>query len=468
MCRGFWRQSRDLVHAYSMQIAYAAEKGISPPLPDRNRVLRSLVRRLACEKWWRRALRATRAQLVEGHAIRLGLVHAHKQIYASDETVYRCRQQNAHNRDLLASMEAVNELDQCYTLEELAELSTSNPKIRRAELMARMAGFELLADSLRHIAEFYTLTAPGRMHRYRFCSGTGTGPARLKPVCNRNHDGSNPRDANRYLCRVWARIRAKLKRQGIPIYGFRVAEPHHDATPHWHLLLFMASEHREAVRGILRHYALQDSPDEPGAQEHRFKAVEIDRRKGTATGYIAKYISKNIDGAHLDHGVYGEDPVKGAERVNAWAKTWGIRQFQQIGGPPVGIWRELRRIPRTKQDQESDKDPSLLDRARDAADQGDWAKFVLLMGGPDALRKHHPISLAKLHSDAEGFYGDPVGESVFGVSFKSETFETRPHTWTIRSRAQVQLKESPFKRGCTQQFETGLFKERPLPLEFCQ
>ncbi|WP_461552938.1 replication endonuclease [Sulfuriferula sp.] len=43
-----------------------------------------------------------------------------------------------------------------------------------------------------------------------------------------------------------------------------VAEPHHDATPHWHMLLFVAPEQRDRFREIIRHYALQDSPDEEG------------------------------------------------------------------------------------------------------------------------------------------------------------------------------------------------------------
>ncbi|MCX2960058.1 MAG: replication endonuclease, partial [Serratia symbiotica] len=63
---------------------------------------------------------------------------------------------------------------------------------------------------------------------------------------------------------------------------------------------FMRPECVEQAREIFRTYALKEDGHEPGAQENRFQVVPIDKAHGSATGYIAKYISKNIDGFALD------------------------------------------------------------------------------------------------------------------------------------------------------------------------
>lgn len=414
-CRRLGSLTRDTERAYEAMVQCARREGIAPPVPGEGGVtLRGAVARLCDEHYWRRAVRRAHGRDVEGVAIKLGMVHEFADIYASEPTVNRRREQKRRNLHALEAMLAVNELGQEYTLDELAALSVSNPKIRRGELMTRIAGFEQIADRLGHVGMFYTVTCPSRMH------------ARLSETGkeNPNYDGTTPRQAQHYLCELWARARAAILRRGHAVYGFRIAEPHHDGTPHWHLLLFMHDGATETVSGILRRYALAADAAERGADKYRFKAVEIDKARGTAAGYVAKYVSKNIDGFGVDADLFGKDPKKSAARVDAWAATWGIRQFQQLGGPSVTLWRELRRVPEAPQ--------GILEDSRAATDKpASWARFTDLQGGPIARRRDRPIALVK--RSKKGKYGEET-QSVVGLVERAsgEFVQTRIHIWTIK------------------------------------
>ncbi|VTN10959.1 Bacteriophage replication gene A protein (GPA) [Raoultella terrigena] len=204
-------------------------------------------------------------------------------------------------------------------------------------------GFENICNELGYVGEFYTLTAPSKYH--------ATTKAGYR---NSKWNGASPADTQSYLTGLWARIRAKLHREEIRIFGIRVAEPHHDGTPHWHMLMFMLPEDVERVRHIIRDYAWEEDRHElrsDKAKKARFHAEAIDPEKGSATGYVAKYISKNIDGYALDGETddeSGELLKETAPAVSAWAARWHIRQFQFIGGAPVTVYRELRRLADTE------------------------------------------------------------------------------------------------------------------------
>jgi hypothetical protein len=284
--------------------------------------------------------------------------------------------------------------------------------------MTRIRGCEVLADESGHPGLFLTLTTPSRFH-----STLRNGQR------NPKHDGSDPRQAQDWLRGMWARARAKLARLGIRLYGFRVAEPHHDGCTHWHALFWFESEDAmQAAEAVIRHYWLSDDGDEAGASNYRVNSKRMER--GGAAGYVAKYVAKNIDDhgidSHLDDytdeaiapDLLGDQVIKPSARVEAWAAHWGIRQFQAIGQPPVTVWRELRRV-REAQARMAGVGGTIhkawLAAQRVGNILADWARYVKAQGGLMLGRRCRIVMCRELR-EAEGLYGRAMRAFPLGVS----------------------------------------------------
>ncbi|MBA0905478.1 replication endonuclease [Escherichia coli] len=328
--------------------------------------------------WWRGRLRRVAATWREHLQIAVGNVSKKKNTYASKNCVTDWREQKRRTREFLKGLDLEDEDGNRISLIEKYDGSVANPAIRRCELMTRIRGFENICNELGYVGEFYTLTAPSKYH--------ATTKAGYR---NSKWSGASPADTQNYLTGIWARIRAKLHREDVRIFGIRVAEPHHDGTPHWHMLMFMLPEDVEYVRSIVRKYAWKEDRHElksDKSKKARFHAESIDPEKGSATGYVAKYISKNIDGYALDGETddeSGELLKETAPAVSAWAARWHIRQFQFIGGAPVTVYRELRRLADTETAHGLSVEFAAV---HDAADAGDWAGYVNAQGGPFVRR----------------------------------------------------------------------------------
>lgn len=399
------------------------------------------VKRVLCARWWRRTYRKLHARTVEASAIGIGLVSRAAGLYASDDAVKRRKAQNARNAAALESVQAVNDHFQAFTLAELAAKSTANKTIRRVELLTRIAGFELIAKDMGHIAYMVTVSCPSRFHKCTTRNG--------RVADNPKFDGSTPDEAQRYLSRQWGRLRTAAARAGLHWYGFRIAEPQHDGTPHWHVLLFMpvggagprgpVSSEQCLVRMVRRYFLDNESPHEAGAQEHRVDFEKIDWAKGSAVGYVIKYISKNIDGHGVGLDLFGNDAITSSQRVEAWASTWRIRQFQQIGGAPVTVWRELRRL---HADNVGDDAPDSLVGAIRAVNAEKtepgvasiaWKKYILAQGGIGCARKDQRIKLLKEETGECGRYGEARPARAIGVEaggvhrFKNHIHVLRPN-----------------------------------------
>lgn len=428
---------------YKCLSQFAANHGVSAPNVEHGEYSPAIAR-LFCSDWWTRAFRREVGRKIETQQIAATRVHKRKDIYVSEINLERRREQRKKNAESLQNTALENQFGDEFSLLELVEKSNANPKIRRAELMVRIAGDELIAREYGYSAEFVTVTAPSRFHSV------------LSRSCEPNpkYDGSTPKDAQAHLQKCWARCRSALSRRAIPIFGIRIAEPHHDGCPHWHFLLFMPRElsnGRSTVsrfRALIRRYFWKQCDAlEPGAKQNRCKFVSIDWKRGSAAAYVAKYVAKNIDGFGVETDRHGTPGQATAARVDAWASTWGIRQFQHIGGAPVGVWRELRRI------QTNEGLSLIAEQCREAADtkgadaaEG-WANYTLAQGGPFVSRDQLEVRLAKTPAgtrwDAIGQcprtvetkYGDDKSSSTYGVQFKlgSEwcSVVTRIYDWKV-------------------------------------
>ncbi|EGQ8451988.1 replication endonuclease [Vibrio parahaemolyticus] len=461
--------------------------GVKPPRKYKEQSELSALQdisKLISEKWWCGRLNKIRKIMREHLAIAMGQVSSKASPYASWDCVREHQEQQTANYEYIKQCQLLDEeTGEEADLWDMVKKSVANPAIRRHELMVRCRGCEDIGNELGLQGLFLTLTTPAKYHN-SYKKGGFIG----------HWNGASPRDAQTYLNNVWQRIRAKLGRKEIRWFGVRVAEPHHDGTPHWHLLIWVKPEDKEAVTEIFVDYATKEDKhelfDKQGKFDHsaRCDVGEIDPEKGTATGYIAKYISKNIDGFAMDDEVSDETgkSVKDmAKNVSAWKSRWNIRQFQFFGGAPVTTYRELRRfanqnkkafmeylfmqervdlltiysmlqrdlvgpikpsklitneelmkvIGDSYQARTKSEDASITDTLK-AADHGNWQGYIMGQGGPFVKRE----DLLIVNSYEVLPFASPHGEDVRkieGFATPEETIKTRTKVWTIQKKSKV-------------------------------
>ena len=403
----------ELVDKYSLSI--------QRPKPDK---LGFFINRVCEKRWWLRNIRRLCDQRLAEVERELGLVNDKKSPYASKRSINSRKRRLTLQREFMKEKFLTNHLGQQFSLAEVADKNVSNPAIRRAELMTRISGFETVAKLLGHACVFLTLTTPSRMHK-----------SLKKGRHNKKFDGTTPREAQDYLNQAWACMRAEFSREGLQPYGFRIAEPHHDGTPHWHFLLFSPSKDLKKINKSIRKHALKVDGFERGASAHRFKVIDIDLEDGSAASYIAKYISKNIDGEFIDEDLLGNSAKQSAVAIETWARNHNIRQFQQIGGPSVTVWRELRKL-------KEPLDNTVAEKARFAADSGDWAAYVLAMGGIHKNPSERSIKPFYEHVKATDIetgevidfeltsYGDVRHKPIRGLRVEGNVIYTRMFVWS--------------------------------------
>ena len=394
--------------------------------------------RMRCADWWYRKLWQLRCEWREEQLRAVCLVSKKSSPYVSNEALIHKREQRRRSLEFFRAHELVNDDGDVLDMETVVNASASNPAHRRNEMMACVKGLELIAEMRRDCAVFYTITCPSKFHA-TLSNG--------KP--NPTWSAATVRQSSDYLVDVFASIRKSLGRNNLRWYGVRVSEPHHDGTVHWHLLCFMRKKDRRKITAIMRKFAIREDRAELGNNTGpRFKSELINPRKGSPTSYIAKYVSKNIDGRGLADTVSretGKSLRDTAEHVTAWASLHRVQQFRFFGIPSRQAYRELRLFAGQTARSQSDGKPGApvlsdprLDAVLAAADVGCFATYITKQGGVLVPRDQHLIRTAYDLRPEPGAYGDH-GIRVYGIwsPLLHDRICTHATTWKVVKKSPV-------------------------------
>jgi len=446
---------------------------VTPPLYGQDQepeVMECALLRLHCAKWWNRKLQKLRKQHLETLEIMAGAVGRDASPYASHRAIAEFIRDKAAQRRWAESLVLTNENGDQLDLIKAIDASIANPENARAELMKRIRGLEEYAEEIGYQAVFITVSAPSKYH-----------------ANSKKWNGATPTETNAYMVKTWSQARAKLNRAGASYFGFRVAEPHKDATPHWHMLFFVPADEIKFLCRVIRYYfcradiaELMDrfkrrkqlrkqwrfarkmwgfhkkagrKVAEPRKTylpfQPRFDVEVIDPAKGSAAAYIAKYVSKNINGfevADLIDSETGKTLGDGVMNVKTWASTWNIRQFQFQGCDPITAYREIRRVREAFTGEHQQE----LEQLRQAAESNDFVNFIRAMKQIDTAIEYETIP-----------YGNEYGEAVRklkGVTAGNQTAITRLHQWQMQRRDALKdgaaIKSWTCGTNCTQYGES--------------
>ncbi|MGR3961982.1 replication endonuclease [Vibrio lentus] len=386
---------------------------------DAERELERAIRRCLDVNYLVRKFKFLRTQYIEYSQIALSRVGGNKgqRKYVSSRSYARWEKKQIEAEQFVNSMSVINdETGQAFDLSEVVKRTTANPENRRIELVVRSRGDEERAIDLGYEGVFVNWTLPSKYHRN-----------------SDKWNGCTPKEAHEVMMAKWRCARAWFKKPKIDIqwFGLRVAEPHKDGTPHAHMFLYVHPAQKQDLIDIIEGIAIDEDKSEliiNGKLDKtpRITIKDCDPSQGTATGYIIKYISKNINGAHMPEG----DAKQAALSATAWARIHRIKQFSQSGAPSVGLWRQLRRA--SPLDTAFDEE---LEALRDHADNSRWKGFCEL-----------GFKAKLAYEEKFNQYGDAV-KRVIGINWLGKVIATCSEQFSLVKTKDVKRRALDLKKG---------------------
>jgi hypothetical protein len=321
----------------------------------------SKLNKLKCERWWFRKLNKKINQQRELLKIAIGVVCFKNQPFSSNDAV------NAYNRKLIAEKKYLSSIYFiCNKTGEricVADLKSSDQR-RFAEFLVTAKGIEKRAKSKGLVASLVTFTLPSEYHPNPIDEDSS------------NWHGFSPKEGYDKLNCITNKLNKMLHRANIydghSYYSIRAVEPHHDATPHFHILIFYKPECKDTIKNAIRYQFCDESFND---ESKAYSWIDIDENKSSPIHYLCK------------HFTYTDASDKNTEniRVSANKYLWNIKNYEFTGLPrgAKSLWKELRK-------NKSDVNLNAIEKElRQLAINNNFNGFIALLEQPSCVITIH-------------------------------------------------------------------------------
>ena len=370
--------------------------------------------------WHRRDIRRTAGLARQHLASALGTIGRGGANYADSYSLARRREQDESAKIWAVSRELVTPDGNRIPLSDVIQSAREGQGYR---LGAISAGLDDYATENGLTPIRITITLPAVWH---------PNPTKGRKTWTPDRDPKTTDDTLRLL---WGKFRARLAKSRIKIHGLRVWEPHRDAVPHLHALLYVQPEQ---IAEVDRHL-LALCPD-TGAKRVASELTVIDTKRCRGSTYISKYIRKTLNTKITQDETHDDDDDDhltrdNFDRVRAVASERGWRRFAFLG--VHGIQRIWQRLNSATAEEIGDA-PDRVATAWAHLKAKNYSSALSTMGAFASRGVHRlKIGYATEESDDEGnrfpllnSYGEP--KKVAFCLFDSEYPREHPNHWYLK------------------------------------
>lgn len=387
------------------------------------KTIESSIKRIKCDKYWRRQLRKNIRPYRELWHI---LLAPHYIKYASTDAIKEY-QSMVYNHKIWSDMhEMVSQDGATVALPSPEE----HAKQRHAQLTAISKGIETLAAEAGMTAQIITLTLDSDYHPTTTMKN-GKIVSRMPNIFYNSL--KTPRVGHAFMNKSWQKMRSALQRRGIFTYWIIGVHPNKDETVHWHIVLWSQEKDLKMINTLFYRYFKTNDNDKQIVIEQAHSSAGASSYAMRMLAYITRQ-TKTINTENSEK----ENRAAEAAAATAWSSTWNIRRYRTSHSAAT-LWKLSR-----KPDLDAPVDMKV------AAKTGDFYTFY-------KLKNHYKTVI--LYHDKINSYGDeykcPAGISYVMPDTRKTVEAWKQLSWTLH-RKDEQIENQ--KDECIQ-YEYSYIKE---------